>query len=93
MYFIGIDWADEKHDICIIDQKGTAIQQFEITNNQRGFDILRKRLVRLNDSVRLNIERSDGLLVNWLVRNAYDVYLTPPLSLHHSKQEALVILL
>jgi transposase len=85
MYFIGIDWADEKHDICIMDQKGTAIQQFQITNNQRGFDILRKRLVRLNDSVRLNIERSDGLLVNWLVRNAYDVYLTPPLSLHHRR--------
>lgn len=85
MYFMGIDWADEKHDICVLDEQGHVIREFEISNDQRGFDILRKRIMRLQDPVRINIERSDGLLVDWLVRNGHTVYLTPPLSLHHRR--------
>jgi transposase len=50
-----------------------------------GFNILRKRIARLESEARINIERSDGLLVDWLVRNGYAVYLTPPLSLHHRR--------
>lgn len=85
MYFIGIDWADEKHDLCILAENGTIHSEFEISNDQRGFDTLRKRIGRLNAPVRLNIERSDGLLVDWLVRNGYTVYLTPPATLHHRR--------
>lgn len=85
MYYMGIDWADQKHDICVLDQDGNKVREFEISHDQRGFDILRKRIGRLDDEVRINIERSDGLLVDWLVRNHHDVYLTPPLSLHHRR--------
>lgn len=85
MYYIGIDWADQKHDICVLDQDGNKVREFEISHDKRGFDILRKRIERLDGEVRINIERSDGLLVDWLVRNHHDVYLTPPLSLHHRR--------
>jgi transposase len=85
MYWMGIDWADEKHDICVLDEKGKIVREFDISNDQRGFDILRKRIARLQDAVKINIERSDGLLVDWLVRNGYAVHLTPPLSLHHRR--------
>ena len=85
MYFMGIDWSDEKHDICVVDRRGQIIREFEISNDQRGFDILRKRIIRLEDEIKINIERSDGLLVDWLVRNGHAVYLTPPLSLHHRR--------
>jgi transposase len=85
MYFMGIDWADEKHDICVLDPQGKVIREFDISHDQRGFDILRKRIARLDDAIKINIERSDGLLVDWLVRNGYAVHLTPPLSLHHRR--------
>lgn len=85
MYYIGIDWADSKHDLCVLDPEGQIIREFEISNDQRGFDILRKRILRLKDDVEINIERSDGLIVDWLVRNGHTVYVTPPTSLHHRR--------
>lgn len=85
MYFIGVDWADSKHDICVLDPDGQIIREFEISNDQHGFDILRKRIFRLQDDVEINIERPDGLIVDWLVRNGYTVYVTPPTSLHHRR--------
>ena len=85
MYHIGIDWADTKHDICILDSEGQIIREFEISNDQRGFGILRKRMDRLKGEFAINIERPDGLLVDWLVRNGHTVYVTPPTSLHHRR--------
>ena len=85
MYFMGIDWASDKHDICVLNESGQVVREFVIDNDQRGFDILRKRMTRLQDGVKINIERSDGLLVDWLVRKGHSVYLTPPLSLHHRR--------
>lgn len=85
MYSIGIDWADEKHDLCILAENGAVHSAFEISNDQRGFDILRKRLGRLNAPFRINIERTDGLLVDWLVRNRHPVYVTPPVAMHHRR--------
>ncbi len=85
MYYIGIDWADSKHDICILDPKGQIIREFEISNDQRGFGILRKRMDRLKGEFEINIERSDGLIVDWLVRNGHTVYIIPPTSLSHRR--------
>lgn len=85
MYSIGIDWADEKHDICILAEDGEVHSEFEISNDQQGFGILRKRLERLKAQAKINIERTDGLLVDWLVRNGQVVYLTPPVAVHHRR--------
>jgi len=85
MYYIGIDWADEKHDLCVLAENGAVHSAFEISNDQRGFDSLRKRLGRLNAPFRINIERTDGLLVDWLVRNRHPVYVTPPVAMHHRR--------
>ena len=85
MYYIGIDWADEKHDLCVLAENGAVHSAFEISNDHRGFDILRKRLGRLNAPFSINIERTDGLLVDWLVRNRHPVYVTPPVAMHHRR--------
>jgi len=85
MYVIGIDWSDEKHDVCVLDDSGNIYSEFTFDNTVDGFEILRKRIKRLNEPVRFNIERSDGLLVDWLVRNQFEVYITPPLTVHHRR--------
>jgi transposase len=84
MFYIGIDWADQKHDVCIMAQDGRILSEFEISHNLEGFEVLGKRLEALDD-IRVNIERPDGLLVSWLVHHGYEVYVIPPNVLHHRR--------
>jgi len=84
MHYLGIDWATDKHDICLMADDGTILSQFEITHNMKGFRQLHHLLENLPD-VRINIERSDGLLVDWLVQQNYDLFITPPNVLAHRR--------
>lgn len=77
MHYLGIDWATDKHDLCLTDEDGRIISQFQITHDMHGFEALHDVLKLLPD-VRINIERADGLLVDWLVQQGYDLYITPP---------------
>jgi transposase len=77
MHFVGIDWADQKHDICITGADGRILHEFEIAHNLKGFHKLKAYLDPLPD-VKINIERSDGLLVDWLTRQPWPIYITPP---------------
>lgn len=36
MHYVGIDWADEKHDIYITNDSGKELACFEISNDQKG---------------------------------------------------------
>lgn len=84
MFFLGIDWATEKHDVCLLAPDGTILSEFVITNDAAGFEKLQQAL-GVTDSVKINIERSDGLLVDWLVAMGYPVYMTPPNILAHRR--------
>jgi len=77
MHYLGIDWATDKHDLCLMADDGSILSQIEITHDMVGFNELNKLLKALPD-VKINIERSDGLLVDWLVQQKYDLYITPP---------------
>jgi len=77
MHYLGIDWATDKHDLCLTDNDGRILSQFQITHDMQGFEALHDVLKLLPD-VRINIERADGLLVDWLVQQGYDLYITPP---------------
>lgn len=76
MYFVGIDWADQKHDICITAADGRILHEFQIDHNLKGFHKLQAYLDPLPD-VKINMECSDGLLVDWLTRQPWPLYLTP----------------
>jgi transposase len=84
MHFLGIDWADEKHDVCLLSPDGRILSQFIISNDLYGFQKLDDRLSKL-DGLKVNVERSDGLLVDWLVGQGHDLYITPPSVLHHRR--------
>ena len=36
MWFVGIDWADKKHDIVVIDEAGRKVAQLRITHTPEG---------------------------------------------------------
>ena len=48
MFYIGIDWADQKYDIMILNQSGEAISGlFTISKSQQDFQRLLDRIRKL----------------------------------------------
>jgi transposase len=77
MHYVGIDWADQKHDICVLAEDGRVLSEFTITHDWDGFEQLQSTLKALAP-LEVNLERSDGLLVDWLVGQGWTVYVTLP---------------
>lgn len=68
-YFAGLDWASEKHDVCVIDEAGGIRTRFQVTHTAEGLARLLRRLERYEspERLRIAIERPSGLLVDTLV--------------------------
>jgi transposase len=62
----GLDWASEKHDVCISDEHGRLLCERTVAHDEHGIselvDLLQARQVE-----RLAVERPDGLLVGRLL--------------------------
>jgi transposase len=78
--FCGIDWASERHAVCVLDDAGTKATAFEIAHTAEGFDQLLARLRRLSDPAELPvaIERPDGRLVDRLLEAGHPVVAVQP---------------
>lgn len=78
MYFVGIDWADQKHDIVILNESNSCISvPFTIEKNPNGFDMLLARLRKLSHNpqdFKIGIETAHNLLVDFLVNLDYPVF-------------------
>jgi len=78
MHYVGIDWADQKYDIVILDQTGKPVSKpFIIEKSQKGFVELLERLRNLSadpQQVKIGIETPHNLLVDFLVDFNYPVF-------------------
>ena len=78
MYYAGIDWADQKHDVAIVDEKGNVIcRDLTIPKNHQGFDKLADTLRKLSpnpEEFKVGIETPHNLLVDFLIELHYPVY-------------------
>jgi len=77
MYYMGIDWGNDHHQVCLMDQAKHIKSEFRIEHSGAGFEQLQVALCEAGP-VEINIERSDGLLVEWLLEQACTVYCTAP---------------
>ena len=79
MYF-GIDWASERHAVCVLDDAGHQDTTFQIAHTPEGFDHLVARLRRYGDPITLPvaIERPDGRLVDRLLEAGHPVVPVQP---------------
>jgi len=59
--FIGIDWADEDHDVYITNDAGQNLDCFAIDDSLLGLQRVKKHDVH-NDSVCIAIETPHGLI-------------------------------
>lgn len=74
-YFVGLDWASEKHDVCVIDGDGAIRTSFSIPHLAAGLAALVRRLLRFGaaETIPIALERPSGLLVDTLVEAGFRV--------------------
>lgn len=74
-HFCGIDWASDKHDICVIDPAGQICSRFTIAHSAQGIEDLIRRLDAFGprEQLPLLIERPSGLLVDTLLEARFPV--------------------
>lgn len=77
MHYVGIDWAQDKHQVAVVNADGKCVSEFVVQEDGHGFALLQQQLAALAP-VEINLERPDGLLVDWLVGQGYAVFVTAP---------------
>src|SRR3954471_13489563 len=82
--FCGIDWAEDHHDIALVDQDGTLLTKRRIGDDTAGFAALLQLLVEAGDDpeapIPVAIETSHGLLVACLRATGRPVFPINPMS-------------
>jgi len=76
----GIDWSEESHYFCILDEAGNRLDSFEISHGQDGFESAHARIAKHASpgDVRVAIETKDSLLVDFLSELGYTLYFLNP---------------
>ena len=75
--YVGIDWADDHHDIHVTDDSAAALDSFRIPHSREGVEKLKERLSKFCNSpacALVAIESHHGLLVYALLEAGYAVY-------------------
>jgi transposase len=81
LIFVGIDWAEKHHDICIIDEAGGRLAALRVPEGVEGLRRVHEALAGCADdprSVAVGIETDRGLFVQGLVASGYQVYAINP---------------
>jgi transposase len=79
--FVGVDWASERHAVCVIDGRGEVRERFSVPHTRLGLAELTSRLGRhVEEPAELTvaIERPDGPVVDALAMAGFAVAIVPP---------------
>lgn len=78
--FAGIDWASQRHDVCVEDDGGEKLASFCVEHSADGLEQLTRRLARHGEPAALpvSIERPDGRLVDRLLEAGHPVVPVSP---------------
>ena len=83
MIFVGVDWAEDHHDVCVLDVEGTVLGARRVSDTVRGIGELHELIganVEEPEDVVVGLEVDRGLLVSALVGAGYAVYAVNPLA-------------
>lgn len=72
--FVGLDWAVQTHELCVIDAAGHVLGRKSFTHDRQGLADLMSWLARFGSRVRIAIERPSGLIVDALVEAGHQVF-------------------
>jgi hypothetical protein len=83
MIFVGVDWAESHHDICVLDEAGDILGRRRIEDTLEGVRLLHELLAphaQEPDEVIVGIEKDRGLIVTAMLGANYRVYALNPMS-------------
>jgi transposase len=71
-FFAGLDWANQSHAVCVIDDHGNIRERIDIAHTAAGLTQLQRRLVRY-ERPPIAIERPSGIVVDTLLDAGFTV--------------------
>ncbi|MGH2576904.1 MAG: IS110 family transposase [Actinomycetota bacterium] len=83
MIFVGIDWAEAHHDVCVLDEEGAVLAKGRVADGVEGVARLHEMVAAHAEEpsdVVVGIEIDRGLLVGALVAAGYHVYAVNPMA-------------
>lgn len=89
MLYVGIDWAERHHDVCLLDTEGRVLARARVPDGVQGVGRLHGLLAEhAHDPapVVVGIETDRGLLVGALVAAGYQVHAVNPLAASRSRE-------
>ena len=87
MWYVGIDWADQHHDVAVIDEHGKQLDKKRVAQSAEGLGELVEFLKGIGDirqhtdHVACIIETNKGLLITALLEAGLPVYPVNPKTL------------
>ena len=83
MIFVGIDWAEQQHEVEVMAESGQRLRRLRIAHGVEGLTTLQETISEFASDpsqVVVGVESDHGLLVNALVASGYAVYPINPLT-------------
>ena len=83
MIFVGIDWAEAHHDVCVLGEDGNLLARGRLPDGVEGVARLHEMVAAHAEEpadVAVGIEIDRGLLVGALVAAGYRVYAVNPMA-------------
>jgi transposase len=82
--FVGIDWSEDHHDVCVVDVEGAVVARGRVPDSIEGVGAIHELVgggVGDDDAqVVIGIETDRGLLVRALVASGYELIAVNPLA-------------
>jgi transposase len=81
MLFVGVDWGERHHDLCLLDEAGQVLATRRVADGLAGVGELHALVAAHAQDpgqVAVGIETDRGLLVGALVAAGYQVYAVNP---------------
>lgn len=89
VFLLGVDWADEKHDWCLMDEAGKVSDSLAVPHTLPGLEMLRDRVratVPPGSEILCALETNHGLLVDFLLGQGWTVYPINPKSVDRYRE-------
>ncbi len=83
MLFVGVDWAEDHHDVCVMVEEGTVLGKRRFPDSVAGIGELHELVAQHADEeepVTVGIEIDRGLVVWSLLAAGYEVYAINPMA-------------
>jgi transposase len=89
--YLGVDWAEAHHDVCLMDEAGRVLERARVTEGLEGLRRLHELVGRHQEAdapaeVVVGIETERGLLVRGLLAAGYALYAVNPLAVSRYRE-------